>query len=123
MTVNPQNVAALGFIPLSPTDFQVLLALSRESLHGYGIMKTVEDVSGGRVRVEIGSLYRIVARLLASGLIEEDQEAESVVHAGKQRRCYRITAVGLSVARAETNRLRDAVAQADALLEGPEAST
>ena len=121
--VNPQVVDPQKFVPLSPTDFHVLLALSRESLHGYGIMKIVEGASGGRVRIEIGSLYRIVARLMASGLIEEDREAESVVHAGKKRRCYRITALGLAVARGEANRLRETLAQADALLEGAEASS
>ncbi len=95
---------AEAFLPLTAAVFHILLALSDEKRHGLGIMSEVEERTLGAVRLGPGTLYGTIKRMLASGLIEEDQEAESVVHAGKQRRCYRITAVGLSVARAETNR-------------------
>ena len=107
------------FIPLSPGDFQLLLALSQGPLHGYGIMKAVDETSRSRVSIEIGSIYRIVARLVTAGLIAEDQAAGDVVHAGKARRTYRLTGLGLAVLRAEAQRLRDAVSLAGPLLEGP----
>jgi PadR family transcriptional regulator len=107
------------FIPLSPSDFQLLLALSSGPLHGYGIMKAVDETSRSRVRIEIGSVYRIVARLLTAGLIAEDRAAGAVVHAGKARRTYRLTGLGLAVLRAEAQRLRDAVSLANPLLESP----
>src|SRR5713101_2933287 len=56
---------------LKPSDFHVLLALHEGPLHGYGIMKHVESESHGTVRLEIGSLYRLLGRLLDEGLIEE----------------------------------------------------
>src|SRR5579859_580448 len=56
---------------LKPSDFHVLLTLSAGPRHGYGIMKEVELESGGEVRLEIGSLYRLLGRLLDEGLIEE----------------------------------------------------
>ncbi len=116
LTVNPSE-----FLPLSPTDFQVLLVLARGPAHGYGIMKEVEDSSGGRVRIELGSLYRLIARLLAAGMIDEASNADPPPHAGKKRRTYEITKLGLAVARAEAERMRDTLAQAHAekLLAGP----
>ena len=103
------------FLPLSPTDFQVLLALTRCSLHGYAIMKAVEEASGGRVRVAVGSLYRIIGRLVTSRLIEETEEPDAIPRPGKQRRRYGLTPLGIAVVRAEAQRLRDTVSQADVL--------
>src|SRR3954452_22021010 len=68
------------YMALKPSDFHVLLALLEGPLHGYGIMKHVENDSGGNVRLEIGSLYRLLGRLLDSGLIEEGSGDE-------RRRC------------------------------------
>lgn len=97
------------FIPMSPMDFQVLLVLSREPLHGYAIMKAVEEVSSGRVRIEMGSLYRIIGRLLTNGLIEEAPDRDDSPRPGRRRRSYRLTPLGVDVARAEALRLRDTV--------------
>lgn len=109
------------FLPLSPTDFYVLLVLVRGPAHGYGIMKEVEETSNGRVKIELGSLYRLIARLLTSGMIDEASGANSPPHAGKKRRTYEITELGLAVARAEAERLRDtvALARAEKLLTDP----
>jgi DNA-binding PadR family transcriptional regulator len=115
-TIDPQD-----FLPLSPTDFQVLLVLIKGPAHGYGIMKEVESGSGGRVRIELGSLYRLIARLLTNGMIGEASDANVPPHAGKKRRTYEITELGLVVARAEAERLRDtvALAHAEKLFAGP----
>jgi DNA-binding PadR family transcriptional regulator len=111
----PHNkVDSESFLPLSPTDFQVLLVLVREPAHGYAIMKDVEETSGGRVRIEIGSLYRLIARLLSSGMIAEAPNADHPPHAGKKRRTYQITDLGMAVARAELQRMRDTLAHANA---------
>ncbi len=110
----PNNEEPDDFLPVSPTDFQVLLVLARGPAHGYGIMKDVETASGGRVTIELGSLYRLIARLLATGMIAETSDADVPPHAGKKRRTYQITQLGLEVARAEAERLRAAVALAQA---------
>ena len=83
---------------LKPSDFHVLLALADGPLHGYGIMKEVERESGGEVRLEIGSLYRLLGRLLDDGLLEEADGDE-------RRRYYRISRLGRRVLRAEAERL------------------
>ena len=103
-----------SFLPLSPIDFQVLLVLARQPLHGYAVMKAVEETSGGRLNIEIGSLYRIIARLSSSGLIEESGESDPEPRPGRKRRIYGLTPLGRAVARAEAQRLSDTVAMAKA---------
>src|SRR5260370_21028883 len=61
---------ARDHLPLKPADFHILLTLLDGPLHGYGIMKEVERESGGEVRLEIGSLYRLLGRLLNDELLE-----------------------------------------------------
>lgn len=116
-------------LPLSPVDLQILLVLTGGGLHGYGLMKAVEEQSGGKVRLEVGSLYRVIKRLLGSGLIEESDEgppddgaASGGSRGPKPRRFYRISDFGREVASAEARRLAEVVetARAQALLGGEE---
>ena len=58
-------------LPLSATDYHVLLVLAEEDLYGYAIMKAIEEDSRGAVSPEIGSLYRILARLMTEGFVDE----------------------------------------------------
>jgi DNA-binding PadR family transcriptional regulator len=83
---------------LKPADFHILLALAQGPRHGYGIMKEVDRESGGAVRLEIGSLYRLLARLLETGLIEDADGDE-------RRRFYRITRAGRRTLKTEAERL------------------
>jgi DNA-binding PadR family transcriptional regulator len=85
-------------LPLKPADLHILLALSDGPLHGYGIMKEVERESRGDVRLEIGSLYRLLARLVHDGLLEDAEGDE-------RRRFYRLSRVGRRVLKAEAARL------------------
>lgn len=108
------NDDLLEYLPLSTTDFQLLLSLTNGELHGYAISKSVREASGGRVRIGLGSLYRIIARLLNSGLVEESESEETGAEDGQKRRKYCLTTLGRAVMRAEVNRLSDAVALARA---------
>ena len=91
-------------LPLPPQDFHVLLALLDAPRHAYGLARAVDQEPGG-VRLEIGSLYRILARLTAAGVIEDlDPPAGATGHEAR-RRYYRITPFGRSVAAAEAERL------------------
>lgn len=103
------------FLPLSPADFQLLLVLLAGERHAYGIAQAAQEQGRGRVPLELGSLYRMLARLQESGLIEEDPVARPSP-AGPARRFYGITALGRAVARAEAERLRAVLAVADARL-------
>jgi DNA-binding PadR family transcriptional regulator len=83
---------------LKPADFHILLVLAGGPRHGYGIMKEVETESGGKVSLELGSLYRLLARMLAEGLLEEAEGDE-------RRRYYRLSRQGRRVLKAEAERL------------------
>ena len=119
MKRNERQTAAEALLPLRPVDLQILLVLMVSDLHGYGLMKEVERQSGGRVTVEVGSLYRVIKRLLANELIEEAGGAPEESNA-KRRRNYRISALGRQTARAEADRLVGVIemAQQRQLLEG-----
>ena len=104
MTPDPE--AAL---PLKPADFHIMLVLLRGDLHGYGIMQAVNEESGGRVQLEVGSLYRLIARLRDAGLVHDSARSREP---GDNRRYYRITDFGEQVARLETRRLADVLAAA-----------
>ncbi|HSR52177.1 MAG TPA: PadR family transcriptional regulator [Acidobacteriota bacterium] len=114
---------------MKPADFQVLLVLCERPLHAYGICKAVEDQLKGQVRLEIGSLYRMMGRLTTVGLIEEVENAPASVEGpplerrspAQRRKTYRITEQGRQVARAEARRLREVlevVEDMDLLTEG-----
>lgn len=107
MSETPAEVT--GHLPLKPQDLEILLVLAEESLHGYGIMKRVERQSRGRVSLEVGSLYRVIGRLLDEGLIAEAPEATEADEDGRGRRFYRVTELGRRVVRAEVERLQKVV--------------
>src|SRR4051794_25066565 len=89
--------------PLPSAAFQILLALAEDDLHGYGIMRQVEQQTGGRVRLGPGTLYSSIQGLLEEKLIEELSPPEDQ----ERRRYYRLTQVGRKLARAEADRMAD----------------
>ncbi|HTW49922.1 MAG TPA: helix-turn-helix transcriptional regulator [Acidobacteriaceae bacterium] len=92
--------------PLPSAAFQILLALAGEDLHGYAIMRQVEEQTGGRVRLGPGTLYSSIQTLLEEGLIEEVEGATGDAGA-ERRRYYRLTTSGRKVARSEAERMAD----------------
>ena len=93
-----------------PTYF-ILVSLSNEPLHGYGIAKRAEELSDGRVRIGAGTLYGALDRLVDDGLIVIEREA--VVN-GRPRRYYRLTPSGRDAVVAEVTRMRSALEAAGA---------
>ena len=89
---------ARDHLPLKPADFHILLTLLDGPLHGYGIMKEVERESSGEVRLEIGSLYRLLGRLLNDGLLEMGD-------GDGRRQYYSLSRLGRKVLKAEAQRL------------------
>ena len=72
--------------------FLIMSAVAAEPLHGYGIIKAVEQMSSGRVRLRAGTLYAALDRLVDHGTLEVSGE-EKVD--GRRRVYYRITDGGL----------------------------
>jgi PadR family transcriptional regulator, regulatory protein PadR len=69
----------------------VLRVLSTQPLHGYAIAQRIHQVSAEELRVEEGSLYPALQKLLVKGWVKAAwRESES----GRQVREYRITASG-----------------------------
>ena len=69
----------------------VLAALARAEAHGYDLVRTIEEMTGGEVVPDAGGIYRVLRRLEADGVVASEwQEGDS----GPQRRSYRLTAEG-----------------------------
>lgn len=99
---------------MTPLDYHVLLALAGGDLHGYAICQAIEADSGGAVAPRAGSLYRVIARLIKRGLIEEGPEQTADrAHPGLTRKYYRLTSHGKSVMETEVERLRHTTALAE----------
>lgn len=93
--------------------FLILTVLAGGSLHGYGIIREVQTLSEGRVKLLPGTLYTALDRLAAQGLVVREREE---VTDGRLRRYYRLTGDGLEVLEAETARLRQLATVAEAKL-------
>lgn len=93
--------------PLPAAAFQILLSLAEEDLHGYAIMRQVEEQTAGRMRLGPGTLYSSIQTLLEEKLIEEVEPREEAEGGKERRRYYRLTSAGRKLARAEAERLAD----------------
>jgi len=100
--------AADHFLPLSPQQFHILLALIDRERHGYGIILDVTERTAGSLRLGTGTLYTAIGRLEALGLVADSGRED------ERRRYYRITPLGRAVLRAETARLEALVGHAHA---------
>ena len=98
--------------PLTQPAFYVLLALLQRERHGYEIMKSVEQESAGQTRLGPGTLYGVIKRLLAEGLIEESGERPDPERDDERRRYYRLTAAGERRLGLELGRFEQAVRRA-----------
>jgi DNA-binding PadR family transcriptional regulator len=93
--------------PLPSAAFQILLSLADGDRHGYGIMRQVEEQTGGRMRLGPGTLYSSIQALVEEKLIEEVDASRDAEPGHERRRYYRLTAAGRKLARAEAEKLAD----------------
>src|SRR6266508_4145495 len=100
------------YLPLTPAEFQVLVALADGEKHGYAIGKEVTRRTNGQVTLRAATLYTVIKRLLADDLIAESSARPDPALDDERRRYYRLTDRGRKVAVAETNRLETTLAQA-----------
>jgi len=103
------------YLPLAPASLHILLSLTGEHLHGYGIMRKVTQQSEGRLKLGPGTLYDNLQRLLSQGLI---MDAGRRREDDSRRRYYRLTSLGKRVLAAEIERLEDMFATAKSRLGG-----
>jgi DNA-binding PadR family transcriptional regulator len=89
-------------LPLTEPVLLVLLSLAEQPRHGYSILKDVERMSGGRVKLSTGTLYGALRRLLDEAWIERVEEDETP----RDRRSYRLTSRGRRNLQLEVERMK-----------------
>jgi PadR family transcriptional regulator PadR len=72
-------------------DLLLLKTLSLEPMHGWGISRRVQQISGGELEVNQGSLYPALQRLEKDGLISSDWK---VTENNRRARYYELTPAG-----------------------------
>ena len=95
--------------PLSRTEFLVLAALVDEPRHGYGVVKAIEERTGGEVRLRPANLYRVLDRLLDRGLLAEVEAVGEGSGGAERSRYFEATTAGRSAALAEAERLAEVI--------------
>lgn len=90
---------------LRSVEFEVLITLAQGDRHGYAVIQETAERTGGRVRLETGTLYRALKRLVEAGLVRPAGRRPAGPAADQRRRYYAITVAGRRAAAAEAARL------------------
>jgi DNA-binding PadR family transcriptional regulator len=104
-------------LSLREPSFFILLSLAPTPKHGYAILKEIEVLSDGKLRLSTGTLYEALPRLLDQGLIERIEDeispGEKSANPGLPRKAYRLTEAGWKLLRAETDHMQALAAMAN----------
>lgn len=84
---------------MTETAFYILLSLTQPR-HGYGIIKHVEEISNGRIRLGSGTIYGTLTKMQKDGVITVFADAE-------RKTVYEITDSGKELITAEIIRLKE----------------
>lgn len=88
--------------PMSESYYYILLCLAKGANHGYVIMQMTEKLSRGDVTIGSGTMYGATSNMMKKGWIKEIMSNEGA----ERRRLYQLTDTGREALRAEINRLR-----------------
>jgi DNA-binding PadR family transcriptional regulator len=77
---------------ISPIEEDLLHVLLGRESYGLQICQAFEEASGGKRRMSVGTLYPVLARLEAKGLVTSRMEANP--NGGARRKYFRITPGG-----------------------------
>lgn len=104
-------------LPLTESTFFILLSLAPGPRHGYAILKDVQALSDGRIRLSTGTLYGAIRRLLDQEWITrvEDPMPNDT---DRQRKVYVLTDLGRRILEAENARLQQLASKAALRLAG-----
>ncbi len=101
----------LGFLPLHPLEFRILMILMEAPAHGYAIVQEIEARENELPSIYPGNLYRRIRDLRAKELIA-DADAPEGEGKDPRRRYFQVTGLGRKVAQTEAERLRNLVLEA-----------
>lgn len=113
--VAPQST--LESKPLSEPVLLILTSLAAHPRHGYALIKDIELLSSGRVRMSTGTLFGALRRLLEDGWIERFEQEDTA----RQKQAYRLTATGRRQLEWELDRLKQLTRAGFARLRASEA--
>jgi DNA-binding PadR family transcriptional regulator len=103
--------------PLTEPVLLILMSLAERPRHGYALIKDIESLTRGRVRLSTGTLFGAIRRLLTESWIERfDQEDTS-----RDKQAYRLTPVGRKRLKVELERMRQLTRAASSRLKTIEA--
>ena len=85
------------YVPMTETGFYILLCLRNEE-HGYSIIRKVEEMTEGEIRLSPGTMYGSLGKMEKDGLIQFIREEE-------KRKIYLITELGKQVLDLEMQRI------------------
>ena len=102
-------------LPLKAAPHLTLLLLAQEPTYGVELLQRLEARSGGRISLNAGSLYRIIAQLVDDSLLEPVEEVAGPAGPGAPRKLYRVTELGRTVLALEAARQADLLAFARSL--------
>ena len=100
-----------GVLP-GTLDLLILKAVSLGTLHGYGVLLRIQQISGGALQIQQGALYPALYRLERQGLIDSEWGTSDN---NRRAKFYRLTRSGRARLGDETaswNRIADAMAMA-----------
>jgi len=98
--------------PLTEPVLLILTSVSDEPRHGYALIKDIESLSQGRVRLSTGTLYGAIRRLVETGWIEPFEQQDT----SREKQAYRLTPEGRKELRAELERMKELTQKATARL-------
>ena len=87
--------------PLTEPVLLILMSLADQPRHGYALLKNIESISQGRVRLSTGTLYEALRRLLADASIERFQQQDT----SREKQAYKLTGAGHARLRQELGRM------------------
>lgn len=101
--------------PLKPVPQLILLLLAKTPTYGVDLLAQIDKHSEGSVRLNAGSLYRLIAQLLDDGLVEAVEPSTPFGRQGAPRKCYGVTEAGREALADEAQRQAQLVMMARAL--------
>jgi DNA-binding PadR family transcriptional regulator len=95
----------------------ILASLADRPRHGYALIKDIETLSQGRVRMSTGTLYGALRRLLEDGWIQRFEQEDT----SREKQAYRLTVAGRKLLHQELDRMKQLTRAAGARLRTGEA--
>ena len=80
----------------------ILMSLAEKPRHGYALIKDIEALSDGRIRLSTGTLYGALQRLLQMEWIERFEQEDT----SRDKQAYRLTSAGQRQLQSELDRMK-----------------